>query len=108
MALQILNWTEDNLAYSNTPEGQPKQDGRFFKQKKGARISISLSMKSLQRIVGRWGFPQVDLFSSQACAKVPVYFSLNRQDQAAVLDALAQYWTCADDYFSAQKTTGRE
>lgn len=52
----------------------------------------SLNQELFERISENWGCPQVDPFAKQENAKTPAFFSLQSQDRALGVDALAHKW----------------
>lgn len=94
LAHQILRWAENNVASLSAVhlKGTENTLADLLSRKEIREAEWSLNQELFEKISKSWGHPQVDLFAKEENAKIPVFFSLQRQDQALGVDALAHKW----------------
>lgn len=72
------------------------------------RYDFELMQADFERIVEKWGQPEVDLFASEKSRKTTKYFSWTPERQNLATDALSQFWGNINGYaFPPVKLIGR-
>lgn len=94
LAMQLLTWAECNVASLTAIHLKGSQNllAALLSRRKVVEVEWSLNQEVFLMVTGVWGYPQVDLFASKQNAKVLIFFTLHREDQARGLDPFAHPW----------------
>lgn len=88
----VLAWAEINLRSISAVDLKGWTIVWQTELPSGSRVRMVAESRCLSVITEKWGVPQVDSFTNKLNAKVPMYFSLERDNRAKGVDALAQTW----------------